>query len=263
MSDNKQPARGEFTLELPEDVTPQQLDPEVRKELSTLPRTLADIVARHLVQVGNLLGEDPERAYQHAQTARRKASRVGAVREINGVAAYTQGNWQEALSELRAARRMTGRHTYLAVMADCERGLGRPERALELARGTEAENLEPAERVELRIVAAGARHDLDQPEAALVELQGPELTERRARPWSARLFYAYADALLNVGRTTEAREYFSRASAVDSEGETDADERLAELEGLQIVDVGTDVVWSDAEDPVTDVAPADETTPGH
>ncbi|MDS1268670.1 hypothetical protein RIF23_00005 [Lipingzhangella sp. LS1_29] len=234
---------------LPEDVTAEQLESTTRAELRSLPRTLAEVIARHLVMVQEHLAENPELAYEHARAARAKASRVGVVREISGVAAYTVGKWQEALSELRAARRMTGRDTYLAVMADCERGLGRPERALEIAHGSEAEQLEAPERCELRIVAAGARWDLEQPEAALIELQGPELQERRARPWLARLFYAYAEALLHLGRTAQAREYFSRASAVDTENETDADERCAELEGLQIVDVGADVVWTDAEDP--------------
>nr|WP_246421971.1 hypothetical protein [Nocardiopsis mwathae] len=197
---------------------------------------------------GRLLDEDPELAYRHAAYARRKASRVGAVREAAGVAAYTVGNWQEALSDLRAARRMTGRNNFLAVMADCERGLGRPERALEIARSPEAEHLEAEDRVELRIVASGARRDLGESEAALVELQIPELKERRARPYVARLFYVYADVLQELGRDKEAREYFARASAVDQEESTDADERLAALEGVEIVDIDDGVVWTDAEE---------------
>ncbi|WP_344966743.1 tetratricopeptide repeat protein [Salinactinospora qingdaonensis] len=213
-----------------------------------MPKTLAQVVGGHLVAVGWLLDEDPERAYQHAVYARRKASRVGAVREASGVAAYHLGKWQEALSDLRAARRMSGRNTYLPLMADCERGLGRPERALELAHSPDAADLPTAEQIELRIVASGARRDLGEYEAALVELQGPELKERRAKPWVARLFYAYADALLLLGREDEARDYFAHASAVDQEGVTDADERVAELEGLEIVDVDDDVVWTDAED---------------
>ncbi|GLU49372.1 hypothetical protein Nans01_37230 [Nocardiopsis ansamitocini] len=228
---------------------PHRLDPDVRSELTTLPKSLADVVAKHLVAAGELLEEDPERAYQHAVYARRKASRIGAVREASGLAAYSVGKWQEGLSDLRAARRMNGRNTYLAVIADCERGLGRPERALEVAHGPEAADLDVADRIELRIVASGARRDMGDIHAALVELQVPELKERRARPWVARLFYAYADALLELGRESEAREYFSRASAVDREGGTDADERLAALEGVEIVDSDDDVVWTDAEDP--------------
>ncbi|PSK91728.1 hypothetical protein CLV63_1199 [Murinocardiopsis flavida] len=201
---------------------------------------------------GEVVEEDPDLAYRHAVYARRKASRVGAVREASGVAAYKVGKWQEALSDLRAARRLTGNNSYLAIMADCERGLGRPERALELARGPEAQRLGGEDRVELRIVASGARRDLGELSAALAELQGPELKERRARPWVARLFYAYADVLEELGRTVEAREYFAKSSSVDREGATDADDRLAELEGVEIVDIGGDVVWSDAEDPEFD-----------
>ena len=62
--------------------------------------------------------------------------RVGVVREACGIAAYRTGRWAEALSELRAARRMTGRDDYLPIMADCERALGRPDRALALPSGT-------------------------------------------------------------------------------------------------------------------------------
>lgn len=236
---------------VPESVTAQELDAEIRQELITLPKTLADHIARHLVMVGTYLDEDPERAHLHAVYARKKASRVGAVREASGLAAYRVGNWQEALADLRAARRMSGRDNLRALMADCERGLGRPERALELVHSAELASRPDEERVELRIVAAGARRDLGESEAALVELNGPELQERRARPWAARLFYVYAEVLLELGREDDAREYFAKASAVDAEGDTDADERLAELEGLHIVESDGDITWTDAEAPDT------------
>ncbi|MEU2940329.1 tetratricopeptide repeat protein [Nocardiopsis alba] len=197
-----------------------------------------------------LVDEDPEKAYQHAAYARRKASRLSTVREASGIAAYTVGKWQEALADLRAARRMSGRDNFLAVMADCERGLGRPERALEIASDPAAGNLDTADRIELRIVAAGARRDMGDTKAALAELQVPELKERRARPYVARLFYAYADVLEELGRTDDAREYFARASSVDREGVTDADERLAVLEGVELVDIDVEdgIVWTDVEE---------------
>ena len=53
---------------------------------------------------------------------------------------------------------------------------------------------------------SGIRRDQGLAEAAVVVLQVPELTSGRLRPWSARLFYAYADALLAAGRVDEARE---------------------------------------------------------
>ncbi|MEU8800015.1 hypothetical protein [Spirillospora sp. NPDC048819] len=222
---------------LPDDVTGEELDEEARAELRTLPKELAAKVARHLVMAGRLAEEEPERAYKHARAARRLASRVGVVREAAGIAAYHAGEWSEALAELRAARRLSaGDESYLPVMADCERGLGRPERALDLIKSPEAKNLDQMGLVELRIVESGVRRDLGQHDAAVVTLQIPELRDRRLRPWSMRLFYAYADALVEAGREDEASDWFARAAAADRDGDTDAAERYAELEGLHIVD---------------------------
>ncbi|MFC5753538.1 hypothetical protein [Actinomadura rugatobispora] len=218
-------------------MTGEELDVEARAELRTLPKDLAGRVARHLVMAGRLAEDDPEAAYRHAKAARRVASRVGLVREAAGLAAYHAGEWAEALAELRAARRLsTSDDAYLPVMADCERGLERPERALDLVKSPEADKLDQAGRIELRIVESGARRDLGQYDAAVVTLQVPELRDRRLRPWSARLFYAYADALADAQREEEAAEWFARAAAADRDGETDAAERYAELEGLHILD---------------------------
>ncbi|KAA5827199.1 tetratricopeptide repeat protein [Saccharopolyspora hirsuta] len=208
---------------------PKELDAEVRRELLPLPKGLADKVALHLVAAGQLVDEDAEKALAHARFARQKASRIPSVREANGLAAYLAGEWSEALSELRAARRIAGGPGHLAMMADCERALGRPERAVELARSQEATQLEQEDAVELRIVAAGARRDLGEVEASVVSLQIPELDPQRQDPWSARLFYAYADNLLAAGREREAFTWFVHAAHADDEEETDAPERLEEL----------------------------------
>ena len=46
-----------------------------------------------------------------------------------------------------------------------------------------------------------------------------------------------ADALLAAGDETKARDWFSRAADADDEGETDAADRLAELDGIVLVDL--------------------------
>ncbi|WP_249187827.1 M48 family metallopeptidase [Nocardiopsis sp. MG754419] len=245
---------------MPEEATFDQIDAETKRDLHSLPKSLAELVGKHIVAAGLLVDEDPERAYKHAVYARRKASRLATVREASGIAAYTVGKWQEALSDLRAARRMSGRDNFLAIMADCERGLGRPERALEITNDPSGKELDADDRIELRIVAAGARRDMGDVKAALAELQVPELKERRARPYVARLFYAYADVLEELERTEDAREYFARASAVDREGVTDADERLAALEGVELVDIDVEdgIVWTDVEEEADDAAESTE-----
>jgi len=214
---------------IPSDVDARQLDPAIRRELSTLDRATADAVARHLVAAGALLDEDPEAALGHALAARARSSRIAAVREAVGIAAYQCGDWAQALSELRAARRMGSKSSLLALMADCERGLGRPERAIELARGPEAAELSGDDADELRIVAAGARADLGQLEQALTVLSTPQLDPGRKGPTAARLFYAYADTLLALGRRDEALQWFLRSAGADVEGVTDAEDRVGEL----------------------------------
>ncbi len=179
--------------------------------------------------VAQLLDEDPELALEHARAARQRAGRIAVVRETAGVAAYHAGEWAEALSELRTARRMSGGSGLLAVMADCERGLGRPERAIELGRSDEARLLKGDEATELRIVVAGARMDLGQYDQAVVTLQTPELDPARTGSASARLFYAYAEALLAAGRREEALTWFMNAASADTEGETDAEDRASDL----------------------------------
>jgi tetratricopeptide (TPR) repeat protein len=220
---------------VPANITADQLDPEARDELRTLPGDLADAVARLLVAAS--LEEDPERAYQYAQGARRLAARVGVVRETSGIAAYRAGKWTDALTELRAARRLTGRGGYLPMMADCERAMGRLDRALDLVTGPDARGLDRATQIELRIVESGIRRDQGLPEAAVVALQIPELTDGRKRPGSARLFYAYADALLDAGRREEARDWFGKAAAADSDGQTDAAERFDDLDEFMFDDL--------------------------
>jgi hypothetical protein len=195
-------------------------------------------VARQLIAAS--LTEDPEQAYRHAQAARQLAARVGVVRESVGIAAYRAGHWAEALAELRAARRLTGRSSYLPMMADSERALGRLDRALDLVTGPQAEEADRATRIELKIVESGIRRDQGLPGAAVVALQIPELTDGRQRRGSARLYYAYADALLDAGRDDEAREWFARAAGADTQGETDADERFDELDQLAIEDLQAD-----------------------
>ncbi|XVV01776.1 hypothetical protein ACQPW3_30910 [Actinosynnema sp. CA-248983] len=215
--------------ELPEDADISILDPEVKQELRGLPKGLAEIVGRHLAAAGILVDSEPELALEHARYARTKAARVGVVREAAGLTAYHAGEWAEALSELRAARRMSHGAGHVAVMADCERALGRPERAIELAREAQGVKLDPEEAVELRIVAAGARRDMGQLDAAVVALQGDDLDAKRRDPWSARLFYAYADNLAAAGRTEEAIRWFLNAAQADDDNETDAAERAFEL----------------------------------
>ena len=187
--------------EVPEDVTIAMLDGSVRARLRTLSKDNAEDVARHLVMAGSLLDLDPELAYRHAQVAVARGGRVDVVREASALAAYATGRYAEALREFRTVRRLNGSNEHLPIMADCERGQGRPERAIDLARSPEAADLGPRGHIELEIVVAGARVDMGDPAAALVALRRLETTESDLK---ARIGEATVAALRALGRDDEA-----------------------------------------------------------
>jgi len=191
-------------------------------------------VARHLVMAGRLIDEEPELAFQHALAASRRGGRLAAVREAVGLTAYAAGHYGEALREFRTYRRISGSNVHLPVMADCERGLGRPDRALDVVRSEEAKDLDAPGKAELAIVAAGARTDLGQLDAAVAELEIPQLDMNRAFSYSPRLFRAYADALSAVGRGDEAAKWQRQAVVADNALGLGVDEEP------DIVDLGWD-----------------------
>jgi len=222
---------------VPEGVDTRSLHASVRAELRGLPKDLAEIVAAHLVVAGRLVDEDPDLAYAHAEAARRRAARLPIVREAAAETAYAAGRYDVALSEFRALRRMTGSPDYLPVMADCERALGRPHNALKLAREADRSGLDPALRIEMIIVEAGARRDLGQDHEArrILERAVTAVRPASAPPLAvARLRYVYADALLQSGKDAEARDWFTAAAKLDRDQETDAQERVDALDGILI-----------------------------
>ncbi|KQY54403.1 hypothetical protein [Nocardioides sp. Root140] len=215
---------------IPEEITGRELDRAVAAQLKGLPEKLASRVARHLAAAGLLIDTDPATAYQHTLAARARAARLAVVREACGEAAYAAGEYAEALSELRAAKRINGATAYLPIMADCERALGRPERALTLAKSPAIKNFTPEAKAEMTIVEAGARRDLGEYDAALRTLEYAPLHTNTRAPWVVRLRYAYADTLEQAGRTPEALEWFHRTEAIDGDELTDAATRAQQLE---------------------------------
>ncbi len=218
-------------------ITGKELDRSVWTQLRTLSKENAQGVAQHLVMVAALLDDDIDAAEAHAETAVRRAGRVPAAREALGLVAYRKGEWARALGEFRTVRRLSGSSHLLPLMVDCERGLGRLDRALDLAGSPEAKTLARDERVELAIVVSGIRRDLGQTDAAAAGLDIPELKSTGRKPWSARLFYAYAEALLALGETEAAREWFAHTVDADDALDTDAAERLDELDGVAQLDL--------------------------
>jgi len=206
----------ERSPEIDEDVTGKELDRATGHQIKTLEEQSAGWVAKHLVMAGRLIDIEPELAFQHALAASRRGGRLSVVREAVGLTAYAAGHYGEALREFRTYRRISGSNVHLPVMADCERGLGRADRALDMVRSPEAQDLDAPGKVELAIVASGARADLNQLDAAVSELEIPQLDINRAFSYSPRLFRAYAEALSAVGRTEEADKWARQALVAES-----------------------------------------------
>lgn len=217
---------------IPDDVAAAQLDRAARAELRTLSKDNADWVARHLVMASRLIEDDPALAHKHAEAAARRAGRVAVVRETLGITAYAIGDFALALRELRTYRRLSGNNDQLPLMVDSERGVGRPDRALELGRSVPRGELDPAVQVSLAIAMSGARLDLGQPDLALGELEISQLERDRAYAWSPALFDAYATVLEELGRDEEAQEWWQL-----SERATEALERAAIPEGGDTVEI--------------------------
>lgn len=209
--------------EIDDDVTDDMLDKGARNELKTLTKENAEVVAKHLVMATRLLDSDPERAHQHVISASRKAGRIAIVRETLGITAYATGDFALALRELRTYRRISGSNEQIALMVDSERGVGRPDRALELGRSVDRSTLSEGTQVALAVAMSGARLDQDQVELALAELEIPQLDPSKAFSYSPALFYAYAEVLEEMGRHQEAAEWTSCAEI--------AEQALAEAQG--------------------------------
>ncbi len=209
------------------------LDRTARTRLRTLGKNNADLVARHLVMAGRLIDDEPETAYQHAQAAMRRAGRVDVVREALALTAYATGRYAEALRELRTVRRLSGIDAHRPMEADCERGLGRPERALAVVSETDPATLTEEDAAELAIVASGARADLGEHEAGLLVLESPLVDRVKQPELLRRLSLVRADRLEELGRTEEAAEL---REAAGPEPELDEPVLVLDLEELEVAD---------------------------
>ncbi|MDO5672031.1 MAG: HAD-IIA family hydrolase [Actinomycetaceae bacterium] len=163
------------------------------------------MVAGHLVMAGYLVDTDPQIAYEHAKAAERRAWRMDIVREAKALTAYAAGEYAEALREVRTVRRLSGLNVLISVEADCERGLGRPEKALEVIAQADLEGQDPAELAEIAIVASSARADLGEHEVGLSLIEEAlEKADTEDDYVMARLLTVKVDRLRELGREEEA-----------------------------------------------------------
>lgn len=217
---------------IPQEITPEDLDFAVRVQLKTLTEENAEMTARHLAMVNLLIDTDPELAHRHARAAANRAGRLAVVHETLGVTAYVVGDYQLALRELLTHRRLTGSNDQLPLLVDAERGMGRPERALEVVRGVDRSALSVGVRINLAVAVSGARLDLGQADQALLELEIPELVENKIYPQSPLLFRCYAEVLDELGRDNSS--WLGKADRAEAALANVGEERFELIEEIQI-----------------------------
>ncbi|MBT1171169.1 hypothetical protein [Bifidobacterium sp. SO4] len=145
---------------MPKGMEWRMLSSDERERLRGLSKEHAENIGLHILAAYALEESDPAAALEHAKWVARQASRIDFARETLAFVAYRQGEYKLALREFRTAYRMNGFPDYLPFIADCERGVGNPDKAVELALSDEGKSLVGAAKVEMFLVYAGALGDL-------------------------------------------------------------------------------------------------------
>lgn len=226
-----------------------------------LSKETADRVARHLVAAGELITTDPAAAHEHAKTAAARGSRIAGVREAVGILLYHLGQYDEALRELRTHRRIAGSDDNLPLIADAERGRGRPQKALELFAEASEGGLGHDLYTELLMVAAGAHMDLGHvPEArALLETRN---FAGNANGTLVRLLSVYSDVIRLQGDDDLADRYEELARrTARATGTLFGDEETDPNAGVEIVTLEELELPEDEETPADDETPAGDESP--
>jgi tetratricopeptide (TPR) repeat protein len=206
---------------------PREIEDEVRR--TARPAQRADVLSRLGRAIDRLERDDAHGAVPEAEKAKALAPRSSSVREVLGMAYYGVGRWRDAITELKAYKRMTGRPDQNHLIADSLRGLGRPAEAVPLAEELLHDRRAPNDaKAEAVIVAASALADQGRFPEALAMLRRARTRDDVAEPYTLRLWYVRGDILERAGRHDEAATEFRKVMRHDPSA-FDAAERLSAL----------------------------------
>ena len=205
---------------------PRPVIDEVRR--TTAP-TSADTALARLARATELLerGDAPGAAAEAAK-AKSMAPRSASVREVLGLGLYGAERWQDALSEMKAYRRLSGRPDQNHIIADCLRALGRSGEVVPLAEEALRARIPNEAKAEAVIVAASALADQRRFPEALAFLRRAQTRDDVAEGYTLRLWYVAGDILQRAGRREDAEREFRKVFRHDP-GAYDVAERLAQL----------------------------------
>ena len=189
---------------MPKGLEWSMLSKDERERLRGLSKEHAENIGLHILAAYAQEENDPENALAHAKWAAKQASRIDIARETLAFIAYRQGDYKLAMREFRTAYRMNGFLDYLPFIADCERGVGNPKKAIELAMSDDAKYLRGEAKAEMFLVYAGALGDLELWDKAIQIVHTLGRSKGLAGAYRMRAVQAEQYFLEEAGRTDEA-----------------------------------------------------------
>mgnify|MGYP002726168927 FL=1 len=189
---------------MPKGIEWSMLSTDDRERLRGLSKEHAENIGLHILAAYTLEERDPELALEHAKWVAHQASRIDFARETLAFVAYRQGDYKLALREFRTAFRMNGFLDYLPFIADCERGMGEPKKAIETAMSDDAKYLRGESKAEMFLVYAGALGDLKLWDKAIEIVHTLGRSKGLAGEYRMRAVQAEQYFLEQAGRSDEA-----------------------------------------------------------
>nr|WP_236630744.1 helicase [Bifidobacterium aemilianum] len=191
---------------MPKGMEWSMLSKEEKERLRGLSKEHAENTGLHILAAYYLEESDPEAALAHAKWVAKQASRIDFSRETLAFMAYRQGDYKLALREFRTAQRMNGYQDYMPFIADCERGLGNPKKAIEIASSEESKYLDGESKAEMFLVYAGALGDLGLWDKAIEVVHQLGTSKGLPGAYRMRALQAEQNFLDEAGRGTEAAD---------------------------------------------------------
>lgn len=191
---------------MPKGLEYSMLSKESRERLRGLSKEHSENIGLHILAAYALQDEDPELALEHAKWAAKQASRIDFSRETLGFIAYRQGDYKLAAREFRTAMRMNGYTDYLPFIADCERGMGNLDKALEICMSDEAKSVSGEVKAEMFLVYAGVLADTNHADKAIELVHAMGRSKGLPGEYRMRAVQAEQYFLEEAGRSDEAIE---------------------------------------------------------
>ncbi|KAA8829241.1 hypothetical protein EMO91_03980 [Bifidobacterium myosotis] len=243
-SQNPYTARRPDEPKMPKGMEWRMLSTDERERLRGLSKEHAENIGLHILAAYSLEESDPEGALAHAKWVARQASRIDFARETLAFVAYRQGNYKLALREFRTAYRMNGYPDYLPFIADCERGVGNPKKAVELALSDEGKALVGAPKAEMFLVYAGALGDLEMWDKAIQVAHTVGRSQGLPGEYRMRAVQAEQNFLEQAGRLDEAAKLDDLLDRLEDQF---ADEDIDENSDDVVIDHDLDGLTDDSE----------------